>query len=66
MITKSRNDHLCAFSPSGVFVFLFQQKGLDPLLKHHILDFIIIVFKHDAGIIELDPCPISCNPLKIK
>jgi hypothetical protein len=26
--------------------FLFQQKGLDPLFKHHILDFIIIVFKH--------------------
>ena len=29
-------------------VFLFQQKGLDPLLKHHILYFIIIVFKHDV------------------
>jgi len=29
--------------------FLFQQKGLDPLLKHHILDFITIVFKHDVA-----------------
>ena len=27
---------------------LFQQKGLDPLHKHHILDFILIVFKHDV------------------
>ncbi len=28
--------------------FLFQQKGLNPLHKHHILDFIPIVFKHDV------------------
>jgi hypothetical protein len=26
--------------------FLFQQKGLGPLFKHYILDFIITVFKH--------------------
>jgi hypothetical protein len=28
--------------------FLFQRRGPDPLFKHHILDFITIVFKHYA------------------
>ena len=29
-------------------LFLSQQKDLNPLLKHHILDFIIVVFKYDV------------------
>ena len=34
--------------PDFMRPFSFQQKGLDPLRKHHILDLILIVLKHDV------------------
>ena len=44
--TEEKNGRLVP--PDFMRPFLFQQKGLDPLHKHHILDFIPIVFKHDV------------------